>query len=271
MTTAILETTVLTDYLLKKDGSEKVARSATKRFSEVLVPQFAWKEFKRGPLSTFIWMHNKLQDTASFAVSLAALQKMSRTPRRYFTSTAIQALHTAFVKGFDGTTLKDLQTKYGAKANPDAVHADVLRLELKRTIYSSWPKRERLLNGVHHRLSCYPDAQFVDQDGRIEAKPDECPKSTDCCLKSQLATRRKDVALARAHLPKDGRQETSKRFRVLRQIEKHQGRIMTPKDCRDFGDAYFVLFCPEGATVLTNNEKDIQPMAKGLGVHVERP
>jgi hypothetical protein len=271
MATAFLETTVLTDCLLKKDGSEKAARAAIRRFAEVLVPQFAWKEFKRGPLHTFAWMHNKLLDTGSFSVSLNALQKISRTPRRYFTSTIIQSLHTAFVKGFDGTTIKDLQSRYGSKANLDTVHADILRLELKKAIYSSWPRREKFLGGIYHRLTCYPDAQLVNQDGRIETRPDDCASGSDCCLKGQLATRRKDVALARARLPKDGRPETSKRFRVLRQIEKHQGRTMTPKDCRDFGDAYFVLFCPKGATILTTNRRDIQPMADGLRVTVESP
>jgi len=271
MTTAFLETTVLTDYCLKKDGSEKTARAALRRFSKIIVPQFAWKEFKRGPLHTYAWMHNKLLDTRSFTASLSALQKISRTPRRYFTSTIIQSLHTAFVNGFDGVTIKDLQARYGAKANLDTLHADVLRLELKRAIHASWPRREKLFDGVHHRLSCYPDAQLVDDEGRIETKPDDCPKGADCCLKAQLTTRRQDVALVRARLPKDGRPETSKRFRVLRQIEKHQSRVMTPKDCRDFGDAYFVLFCPPGAIILTTNSRDIQPLANALGVSVETP
>ncbi|MGH6713244.1 MAG: hypothetical protein ACREEK_30340 [Bradyrhizobium sp.] len=271
MATAFLETTVLTDFLLKKDGSEKAARSAMRRFADVVVPQFAWKEFKRGPLNTYAWMHNKLLDTRSFSRSLMALQRISRTPRRYFTSTIIQSLHTAFVRGFDGATIKDLQSKYGSKADMDNVHADVLRLEMKKAIYSSWPRRDKILGGVHHRLTCYPDASLVDQDGRIETKPDDCPRSSDCCLKSQLSSRRADVAMARASLPKDGRSETSKRFRVLRQIEKHQGRLMTPKDCRDFGDAYFVLFCPKGAAILTTNTRDIQPIADRLGVKVESP
>ncbi|MDF0498100.1 hypothetical protein [Bradyrhizobium yuanmingense] len=271
MAIVFLETTVLTDLLLKKDGSEKVARAGLRRFSEVIAPHFAWKEFKRGPLHTYVWMHNKLLDTKSFSASLSALQKISRTPRRYFTSTIIQSLHTAFVKAFDGVTIKDLQSRYGSKANLDTLHADVLRLELKRTIYSSWPRRKKLFGGLHHVLPCYPDNELVDQGGRIETKPDDCPNGSDCCLKAQLATRRKDIALARANLPKDGRPESSKRFRVLRQIEKHQGRLMTPKDCRDFGDAYFVLFCPKGATILTTNTRDIQPIANGLGVAVQNP
>jgi hypothetical protein len=46
---------------------------------------------------------------------------------------------------------------------------------------------------------------------------------------------------------------------------------MPPKDCRRFGDAYFVLFCPDDAVVLTTNVRDIKPMADALGVSVETP
>jgi hypothetical protein len=48
MTDAYIETTTLTDLLLKKDGSEKAAARAINLFSRPIIPQFAWKEFKRG-------------------------------------------------------------------------------------------------------------------------------------------------------------------------------------------------------------------------------
>jgi hypothetical protein len=124
---------------------------------------------------------------------------------------------------------------------------------------------------MYHPLSCYTDAELLDREGRIETKPDDCAKGSNCCLKSQLASRAKDVALVRSSLPKDGRQETSRRFRVMKQIEKHRSSIMTPDDCRAFGDAYFVLFCPKGATILTTNTRDIKPMAVALGVNFSNP
>lgn len=271
MSEAFAETTVLTDVLLKKDGSEKAARAVFRGFEAVSLPHFAWKEFKRGPLRAFVWIHNKLADTRSFQKSLSALQKLSGTPQKYLTSTTIQAIHTAFVKGFDQTTLQDLQARYGKAAELDQLHADMLRLELKKVIYGSWPRRKSLFGGFCDALSCYRDAELSGSDGRIEIAPRDCPHNTDCCLKSRLARRSKDLGTLRKSLPRDSRKETEERYRVLKQIEKHQSRIMTPKDCRAFGDAYFVLFCPKGATIVTTNLRDIQPMADALGVKVISP
>jgi hypothetical protein len=236
-----------------------------------MVPQFAWKEFKRGPLKNFVWFYNKLADTHSFLQTLAALQRMSRTPRGYLTSTGIQALHSAFYLLFDPATFQTLSTQYGEASNLDALHADVLRLELKRVIHSSWKRRKNLFKGAYDKLQCYPDAEITDLNGRIELDPKDCVKDADCCLKSRLSRRTAELEVARKSLPRDGRKETSERYRVLRQIEKHQSRIMTPADCQRFGDAYFVLFCPSGATIITTNGRDIKPIADALGVPFKTP
>src|SRR5215472_11127698 len=100
MADAFIETTVLTDFLLKRDGSETAAAAAFDRFEKKVVPQFAWKEFKRGPLKNFVWAHNKLADTKSLLATLTALQRLSRSLQRYLTSTAIQAVQTAFAGFF---------------------------------------------------------------------------------------------------------------------------------------------------------------------------
>jgi hypothetical protein len=165
MTAAFIETTVLTDYLLKRDGSEVRAKAAFAKFDRQILPHFAWKEFKRGPLKNFVWAHNKLADTKSFLETLAALQRMSRSLQRYLTSTGIQALHSAFAALFDNLT--DLQRTYGEKADPDRILADALRLELKRTINASWKSRKRLFGGPYHILSCYPDVLFCPNDAVI--------------------------------------------------------------------------------------------------------
>ena len=89
MTDAFVETTVLTNLLLKKDGSKTAAEVAIAKYASAIVHQFAWKEFKRGPLNHFIWAFNKLADTRSFVDTLAALQRMSMSPRKYLPATAI--------------------------------------------------------------------------------------------------------------------------------------------------------------------------------------
>jgi hypothetical protein len=271
MTDAFIETTVLTNLLLKKDGSEVAAEAAIAKFATAIVPQFAWKEFKRGPLANFVWAFNKLADTRSFVDTLAALQRMSLSPKRYLTSTAIQALHTAFIGLFSSPSLTSLRGQYGDKADADQLHADLIRLELKRTILGSWGKRHSLYGGAQEGLDCYPDADLTEKGARLEINPRDCPKGTDCCLRSRLSNRRKDLGVAKNALPKDGRKETRDRYHVLRQLEKHPSSLMDPKDCRKFGDAYFVLFCPDDAEILTTNVRDFQPMADALGVTVSAP
>jgi hypothetical protein len=271
MTDAFLETTVLTDYLLKKDGSEIEAETTLAKYSTVHLPQFAWKEFKRGPLSNFRWAHNKLAETKSFSTTIAALQRMSRSPRGYLTSTAIQAIHTGFSDLFKGVSLQQLAQTYGDQADMDVVQADAMRIVLKKTIYSAWQKRTSLFGGPTAPLSCYPDAELKMQKSRIETDPRDCPKGSACCLQQSLAGRKKDVAAVKDALPTDTRLETSKRYRVLRQLEKRSTSVMGPAECRSFGDAYFALFCPANAVIITTNSRDIVPMASSLGVLVDSP
>src|SRR5690606_432649 len=95
MKAAFVDTTVLTDALLKTGGVANAARESLKRFERTELPVYAIKEFKAGPLKNFVWMHNKLVETRSFSGALKKLHAMSRTPRRYTTSTAIEALQEA--------------------------------------------------------------------------------------------------------------------------------------------------------------------------------
>lgn len=271
MTDAFVETTVLTDLLLKKDGSEKAAEAAIAKYTKAIVHQFAWKEFKRGPLKNFVWAFNKLADTKSFIDTLAALQRMSLSPRKYLTATAIQAFHTAFKGMFSSASLSSLKDQYGDKAEPDQLHADALRLELKRVIVGSWSKRHTLFGGAQEPLPCYPDADLIEKGTRLEVDPRDCGRGSDCCLRSRLTHRRADVGAAKDALPNEERKETRERYRVLRQLEKHPHSLMSPQDCQRFGDAYFVLFCPEDAELLTTNIRDIEPMAKALKVPFFRP
>lgn len=214
MVSAFIETTVLTNLLLKKDGSELAAQSAIGKYADAVVHQFAWKEFKRGPLKNFVWAYNKLADTKSFLDTLAALQRMSLSPHRYITATAIQAFHTAFSEMFSPGSLASLQAQYGQKADLDQLHADAIRLELKRTIVTSWNKRHSLFGGPSEPLPCYPDKDLVQKGSRIEIDPRDCGKGSDCCLRARLDGRRKDLAAAKDALPDDQRKETRERYRV---------------------------------------------------------
>lgn len=268
---AFVETTVLTDFLLKLDGSEIRARDVLQNYEFITVPHFAWKEFKRGPLTTFIWAHNKLAETKSFNVTLQRVQGMSRTPKRYFTSTAIQAIQTAFSANFADLATADVFARYGS-TNFDEMMADACRLELRRVISRSWSSRFRLFDGITDTLSCYPDAELFYDDGMIVYKPYDCPKGTDCCLKDKLSLKSNSLKKIRLALGKlSDKSEIIKRREVVKRIEKHPSSVMSPSDCRSFGDAYFVLFCPDGHDIITTNLSDIKPMADELNINVVKP
>ena len=134
MTKAYLDTTVLTDALIKSGPERNAARTAIARYSVSQLPEYAIKEFKAGPISYYTWMHNKLAATGSFAAALRFLQGISRTPQRYLTSTAIQSLETAADSMAQFTTAQMVQ-KHGPNATADKVLCDEYRLTIKAIIF----------------------------------------------------------------------------------------------------------------------------------------
>lgn len=270
MTTAFVETTTLTDFLLKKDGSETRAAAAFAKHNDQVIPEFSWKEFKRGPLKNFVWAHNKLVDTKSFLDSFAALQRMSRSPHRYLTATAIQALHTAFAGLFGN--LPAMQAVFKEQADTDRLMADAFRLELKLVITRAWKNRARLFGGQAQKLSCYPDSPIRETKGLLDLTPRDCPKGTECCLKRELIARPKDLKAVRTALKSlTDRKEVAVRGKIIRQLEKHPASPMGKDECQGLGDAYFVMFCPNDGVIITTNVRDIEPMATALGVAFETP
>ena len=137
---------------------------------------------------------------------------------------------------------------------------------------TSWEERKTLFGGPYHLLSCYSDAELHENKARLETEPHDCLAKSECCLKPMLIQSRNKVAKVRSALKDvEARPEVSHRQKVLRQLEKHPTNLMTRKECRRFGDAYFVLFCPTDAVIVTTNVRDIEPMASELGISVDRP
>src|SRR5438552_3179011 len=95
MSKAFVDTTVFTDVALKTRPYNKSSADSLKRYSETELPTYAIKEFKAGPLSHYAWLHNKFATLKSFANTLDALHRMSMSPRKYRTATALEALRDA--------------------------------------------------------------------------------------------------------------------------------------------------------------------------------
>ena len=88
MKKAFVDTTILVDLLLKSGQQNARAKAALKQFDTAELPVYAIKELSAGPLQYFAWLHNKFVVLGSYAETIDALQRMSRSPKRYLTSTA---------------------------------------------------------------------------------------------------------------------------------------------------------------------------------------
>jgi hypothetical protein len=148
MSKAYVDTTVLTNVLLKRRWPAGVeAEAALKRYSSTELPEYAVKEFKKGPLSVFVWLHNKLVSTRSVAHTVAAIQRVSATPQRYRVATALEAL-AEVMRATGARTAKGILEKYGEAARSDRVNYDEWRLALKALIYRAWTRHQRVTSAV---------------------------------------------------------------------------------------------------------------------------
>lgn len=270
MSKAYVDTTVLANVLLKRRSPAGVlAEAALKRYTVTQLPQYAVKEFKKGPLAFFVWLHNKLVSTRSWADTIAAIQKVSPTPQRYRVSTALEALSEA-ARATGGQTPREHLEKYGEAARFDRVICDEYRLALKSLVYRAWGRHRRVTSAVVQPLSCYRITKPFEDRGLLRLEPKNCRPAYECCLGGSM---RADPAALRALKAAVDKQppkaENTRRSSALGLLLAK--RPMTEKMCDDLGDAIFAFFAPSDSVILTTNTRDFEPLAEALGKPVERP
>lgn len=272
MSKAFVETTVLADALLKPGPRAKSATSAIRRFDESLLPVYAIKEFKAGPLHHYVWLHGKLVTTGSWAKTMTQLRKMAASTFKHrWVSTAVEALEAAATKN-SSERLEQLAQKYGVLASHDAVICDRYRLTLRSIIMRAWRNRRGLTSRIVDELECYPEDDVVEERGLIELGETDCSPTGECALAAELKRQPRVLeAMHKAVQGQPGKPENLKRSQVLHDLIRVPNRELLPKQCRYLGDAIFAFFCPADATILTTNERDLRPLAEVLGKSVETP
>lgn len=271
MSKAYVDTTILTDMLLKSGESKDKAKAALGRYDQTELPAYAIKEFKAGPLSHFVWMHNVYADSKSHAIAMARLQSLSRSFQRNKFATAVEALAQA-ATSISKSTLGEWVEKYGINANHDRVLADEKRLELKTKIFLAWKKRRSVTTHVTLPLKCYYEAAPRMEGELIINKPVVCDKGPSCCLKEQLIESPEHLqSLKTAIETQPKKRENDKRSQVLRNLIRKPKDALTDNMCRDLGDAIFIFFAPPDAKILTTNKRDFEPMAIALNKEVDTP
>lgn len=270
MNKAFVDTTILVDALLKSKIQRKITKAALERYLKTELPMYAIKEFKAGALNNFIWIHNKLAQFKSYSKALEMLQRMSLTPKRYTTSTAIEAL-TQASSSIAHYTPQDLQNKYGL-TNIDQILAEECRLQIKIKIFNAWNKRKSITTDVVLPLSCYHEALPTINNNMIEVKPIKCEKGEDCCLKSKMVNSINDLKkLKKAIEGGDKKPENDRRLKALNELIKNPKRDLTDDNCRNLGDLIFAFFAPSDAKILTTNRRDFQGLAEALSKSVDTP
>ena len=217
MTRAIIDTTILTDVLLNSGEAKAIAQKALSLYDQTLLPVYAIKEFKAGPLKNFVWMHNKLATLGSYEKALDALQRMSRTPKRYTTSTAIQGLKEAS-RSIGKYTSATLVEKYGASASLDKSLCDEFRLSLRTVIYRAWMKRRKITTDVVCPLSCYREVAPFERRGLLDVEPRDCMKNELCSMSSLLKQNPEKLKKMREAIKDSETEENKRRAKVLRQL-----------------------------------------------------
>lgn len=270
MNKAYIDSTILTDVLINAGEAKKAALDALNKFEKSELPVFAIKEFKAGPLKNFVWMHNKLVSVGSYELALEALQRMSRTPKRYTTSTAIEALRQA-AHSIGRNTSRDLVDKYGKSASVDKILCDEFRLAIKTAIVKSWKRRRSVTTDVVLPLPCYQEVPPYEKRGLVEIHPMKCDPPYECSLAPLLRSKLDELCKLKDAIKGSDKEENKRRFKTLRELCRKPKSTIQEKDCLNLGDAIYVLFSPKDSIILTTNVADFKPLADAIGKIVKNP
>jgi len=266
MSDAYVETTILTDALLKpQTPKQAAAKAALARFSKTFLPVYSIKEWKAGPLRNFAYLHGKLVTTGSFRDTIHAVSVLARGSYRQ--STSLEAITAA-------ATLSRNRASGGVPIGTgDQELADSYRLALATLIIKSWRKRRKITSQVVDELPCYSEVEpFIGKDGLFELKPTDCDEDQDCCLGPKLTAAPEVLNALRNSIPQNsGRREDQRRRAALKRLIKHPKDSVDRQTCRDLGDAIFAFCCPASAIILTTNIKDHEPLAAAIGKRAEKP
>jgi hypothetical protein len=267
-TKAFVDTTILTDALLKQGVQRSIARNAIAGFAQSQLPMYAIKEFKAGPLRNYVWFHNKVVTASTWEDAVASIATVRRQANKMstalqalsdFTSSVGKQLPANLAASYPNTTLGEIQKKEGATW-------------LKLKILQAWRHRRKLTTEIVAPLKCYKELDLkVDRNGLIDDRLVVC-SVVDCCLRAQFVA---DAALVSSLLQAcdqlPAKPETTKRRQSLKQLSRLPKRPLSEKDCRNLGDAVFAFQCPKDAVILTTNLADHSVLAGAAGVTAVKP
>jgi hypothetical protein len=282
MTTKIIDTTVLTNALLKTGAAAEAARAALARGA---VPHYAIKEFRCGPFLNFAYAHNVLAEEKSLSRARERIRRLSAQDA-YRKRTSEEAFAEAEAKLYVGTMgevsarFHAFELESGVAASADASIARQFRRHLRDRIDDAWRQSRKHEQAAVGKLSCFQNSALVEQtDGTL------APRSLRCIADCVLSTRSGGVfegregdirALitvvdAQNANAKTAKAEHKNRADALRALVDRPQEVLSHDVCRHLGDAVFALLCPAAGAVITTNRKDHDPLTQALGRSAEDP
>src|SRR5262245_5836271 len=249
MAKAFLDTTILADAVLKTGADRDRAVASFPRYDVLLVPGYANKEFKRGPLKAYVWLHNKVVTTDRWGDAVASIATVWRQGNLNQTAmraaadfTNCMAVANALAREIprDGPEFHALQTREA-------------RIWLKTKIFLAWRRRGKAPFVQTAALDCYALMPPRELDnGLIDNKPTACTLGP-CCLREQFAANQDATERLEAACSGSTKPEMTRRRKILREICRRPRRELSEQQCLALGDAVFALQCPPDAVVLTTN------------------
>lgn len=253
---AFVDTTILADALLKAGPANISAKRALSCYAATMLPVFAIKEWKRGQLARYVLIHNYLRSTGSYSETKNRLARFFMRPRWLSTFHEAEA----------AASIRILPLGSAITIPADAELAERFRLAFKTLIYESWELRRSVATETVMDLECYLESGPRDlANGEVDIKPRDCDRNRECCLADRLRKQKEVLIRVRNAIPISMRSEDKDRREVLRQLIVHPKRRFERSDCQKLGDAFFAIFAPEDADILTTNTRDHAPLAGALG------
>lgn len=230
------------------------------------MPEFALKELKAGPMSAWIWCHNKFNETRSFADTIAAIGVISATPRRNFAASARQALEQA-AQVDKQSFAKVLNLHRQTETILDKALADRYRFFLRRRILIAWERRRSVAKRISMPLPCFTEGELeTDSHGGLSFERYSCPRNADCAVFMELVSRPVEIKLLMDVISNEPlKAENQRRYQALRHIVRTPKKPFSDGQCRSLGDAVFAIMAPPNSVILTTNLKDHAPLAGALG------
>jgi len=271
---AYVDTTILTDALLKWDTARDAALEALQLYTETLLPDYAVREFQAGPLCNYVYAHNCFADKRTLDDVHAKVAALGPNPQRNKFLTALGALSGARL-----ATLVEyeriIEEREMAWMDGERFRLRFIRTHLANKIFDAVAGIDTICTKRTHPLPCLEKVQ-IEQDGeelRATGKRMDRAKSAECGLTAHL--RQQADALTKILEATEEQNAAKPKPELLRRADALravlEGGDVPRASCRGLGDAVFAALAPDGSTILTTNEQDHRPLADRVGKLVAAP